>query len=200
MEPSQIEGFPQRALFNVGFVDDVIEQLCGTHKSIMSKKIDPMGGRLIRAARITNHYFGGRNYWEYRPDLGKSTTIYYFVGNSYKELVEAEDFAMVVEDRDYLDYIKKFDPWNPIEVIKLEPPANYHFMPKPPRQDNKATRVGSGNGYMRDVRFPSLKRGKSTWKRFWKLFPEYTGCKTKKEYYQKQLAKIKEEEQWIQSI
>ena len=48
----------------------------------------------------------------------------------------------------------------------------YKKMPKNKRQDNKDyINRGNRNGYNRDIRFPSKKRSKACWKRFYKLFP-----------------------------
>lgn len=49
--------------------------------------------------------------------------------------------------------------------------AAYNKKPKLIKQDNKGYINGSGGGYTRDIRYPSKKR-KTTWKRFYKLFPK----------------------------
>lgn len=188
----------QNTLLKAGFTHEVFNRLCGTHKCVRSNRIAPLGGDITNTSMIQNHYFGGKNYWEfhiwgYAPHHIDPEAIY-LVGEDFHNLVEAdEDFMMVVADPDYQDYIKKFDPTTPIEIITITTPLHYNYMPKPSHQDNKLTKVGSGRCSLRDIRFPSLKRGKSTWKRFWKLFPEYDGCHTKREYYQKQLQKLKDE-------
>jgi hypothetical protein len=65
----------------------------------------------------------------------------------------------------------------------------YKRMPKPPYKDNNGYfnngRAGNSPRYIPDpmewhygmhrndtIRIPSMKRGKSTWKRFYRLFPE----------------------------
>ncbi len=75
--------------------------------------------------------------------------------------------------------------------------GKYKRMPKPIRQDNKTYYSSGRHGghdtpdhwfspYSWDTRVPSLKRGRSTWKRFYKLFPKlkymdtYMGNKLKK--------------------
>lgn len=48
-------------------------------------------------------------------------------------------------------------------------------------KDNQKFVYNSGdgnNGYANSIRVPSLKRSKSTWKRFYELFPEAKGLKT----------------------
>lgn len=44
-------------------------------------------------------------------------------------------------------------------------------MPKLPKQDNKKTYIGGGGGNRNSIRYPSLKRSKTTWRRFYELFP-----------------------------
>jgi hypothetical protein len=44
-------------------------------------------------------------------------------------------------------------------------------MPKPERKDNKNIRVGSNGGNKNKVRYPSKKRSRATWKKFYLLFP-----------------------------
>lgn len=44
-------------------------------------------------------------------------------------------------------------------------------MPNLPKQDNKKTYVGGGGDNRNRIRYPSLKRSKTTWRRFYALFP-----------------------------
>lgn len=44
-------------------------------------------------------------------------------------------------------------------------------MPNLPKQDNKKTYVGGGGDNRNRIRYPSLKRSKTTWRRFYTLFP-----------------------------
>ena len=187
----------QTTLLNGGINQDIISILAGTHKSVMINWIDPNGGNMDRTVHFINHYFGGRNYWEYRV-LGSAKIKFrkwFLAGEKFNELDLADaDFRMVVDDLDYQEYIQKFNPFTPVQTFQYKnKPKSYTTMPNPPHQDNKLVRVGSGNGYLHDVRFPSLKRGKPTWKRFWKLFPKYDGCYSLTEYYKKELQKLKDE-------
>lgn len=69
----------------------------------------------------------------------------------------------------------------------------YRYNGSPPRQDNKTYYTNRNYCFVKmeypesfSLRVPSLKRGKSTWKRFYKLFPnlkyvdKVNGCKLKK--------------------
>lgn len=63
-----------------------------------------------------------------------------------------------------------------VEQIKLD---LYNFQLYPnfknncsTSQDNKYIRVGSGNSNKNKIRYHSKKRSRSTWKRFYTLFPE----------------------------
>ena len=47
----------------------------------------------------------------------------------------------------------------------------YDTMPKPDGRDNKDTYVGGGGSNRNKIRYPSKKRSKSTWKKFYALFP-----------------------------
>lgn len=71
--------------------------------------------------------------------------------------------------------------------------SKYHIPHIPARQDNKtyysngwAIRDDISTPEFQSLRIPSLKRGKSTWKRFYRLFPhlkgldEFRGCPLKK--------------------
>jgi hypothetical protein len=46
-----------------------------------------------------------------------------------------------------------------------------NIMPKRERKDNKHIHVGSNGGNKNKVRYPSKKRSRATWKRFYLLFP-----------------------------
>lgn len=49
----------------------------------------------------------------------------------------------------------------------------YHnkSMPNLPKRDNKKTYIGGGGSNRNMIRYPSLKRSKSTWRKFYALFP-----------------------------
>ena len=55
-----------------------------------------------------------------------------------------------------------------VKTIKGE----YKKKPVRVRQDNKRVKnYGNGSGYLRDIRYPSKKRSRATWRRFYTLFP-----------------------------
>lgn len=57
--------------------------------------------------------------------------------------------------------------WN----IQNEITKSYEKKPIVEKKDNKDIHVGSGNYNRNSIRYPSLKRSKSVWKKFYKLFP-----------------------------
>jgi hypothetical protein len=180
----------QKMLRVDGFNEALFNRLRCTRQYIQIKHLDSKGG-VSHYAVITNHYFGGKNYWECRP---RPNLVFYYGGETFDELNLDLDFAMVASDEDYRSYNKKFVALHPLEIITIKyVNKDYKSMPKPERKDNRSVRVGSGGSSQSSVRFPSQKRGRSTWKRFWKLFPQYDGCRSIREYYQKQLEKIKQE-------
>lgn len=63
--------------------------------------------------------------------------------------------------------------WKDVVKERKEIELIYNGKPKVERRDNKDVRVGSGSSYRGNrVRYPSKKRSVSTWRNFYKLFPE----------------------------
>lgn len=62
--------------------------------------------------------------------------------------------------------------WSKRSQNSIAGSINYNHMPNPTKRDNKSTYVGSGGSSSNRVRFPSKKRSRSTWKKFYNLFPE----------------------------
>lgn len=61
--------------------------------------------------------------------------------------------------------------WSKIQGDKAKQLFLYNQMPKRERKDNKHMCVGSGGRNRTMVRYPSKKRSRATWKRFYLLFP-----------------------------
>ena len=91
-----------------------------------------------------------------------------------KECRRIHDLFLKVtsNEEDYLAH------WHIIKATQSEKGIGYKHNAKPERKDNKTSiNYGNGQGYMRDVRYPSRNR-KTAWKRFYRLFP---GLKPKEE-------------------
>lgn len=87
--------------------------------------------------------------------------------------------------------------WQTVRKERYAAKHVYDGKPQKQRRDNQNTHTGdgrsSGNSSSIVVRFPSKARGKSTWKRFWKLYPIYAGFYTLNEYNQACYKQFKEE-------
>jgi len=83
----------------------------------------------------------------------------------------------------------KVEIWKPFLAGIRKRKTNYDFMPDLITKDNDiAINRGSGSGgEVENIRVPSLKRSKATWRKFYALFPFIQGKKT---WYGAKLKKI----------
>lgn len=171
---------PARLLDKYGVSDVHIKLLLCSRKTIIFT-LHNRYNTIINVLQITNHYIGGNNYWEV---VETSNSIkFYLAGNSVDELHYANsDIAYIINSIEYNAYIAKFNPYKVFKSYKILENLSYDIMPKPSKRDNKDVYVGGGGSNRTMVRFPRKKRGKSTWEKFWKLFPEYKGYKTYNDY------------------
>jgi hypothetical protein len=63
--------------------------------------------------------------------------------------------------------------WLQIRKVRYENERNKYGHPQSEGRDNKGVYVGSGGGNKNKVRYPSKKRSKATWAKFYAMFPYY---------------------------
>jgi hypothetical protein len=195
---TELKADPKRALTTMLIGNGYLSSLLCTHKSVMTVRKNK-DGRITRSALLVNHYINGVNHWEYRFNVEATDLSLYYTGDTFDTLKPANlTVEITVLDEDYQDYIKKFKPYAPIKTYVFDEFVGYNVMPKIDRRDNKSHKVGSGGEHYSKVRFPRKVRGKSTWERFWTMFPRYRGYKSLMEYqkdmYEKHKIEIQKKE------
>ena len=85
-------------------------------------------------------------------------------GNERSEIFKLASELNIPDNELLCMWVKLYDARR-----KLKDQQN--IMPKRERKDNKHMCVGSNGGNKNKVRYPSKKRSRATWKRFYELFP-----------------------------
>ena len=105
------------------------------------------------------------NYCPYVPLLKDG-----FVFPSFRKGVKEDYIKILTLGRKY--YGEKLEMvWRDLTEDRWKRKYYNGTMPNLPKQDNKKTYVGGGGDNRNRIRYPSLKRSKTTWRRFYALFP-----------------------------
>jgi hypothetical protein len=104
-----------------------------------------------------NHYIMVRCFQSWKTIDIKS-------GNERSEIFKLASELNIPDNELLCMWVKLYDARRKLKDLQ-------RVMPKRERKDNKHIHVGSNGGNKNKVRYPSKKRSRATWKRFYLLFP-----------------------------
>ena len=99
--------------------------------------------------------------------------LYEILKNKSHQSIQMKELFEIFSLAKELNFSKQelYNLWAKQNYIRYQNKKDYNRRPQKEGRDNKDVHVGSGGSNKNKVRYPSKKRSKSTWKKFYKLFP-----------------------------